>query len=364
MPVRRVTDENRAAIVAEAAAILNGGGVVLMPTDTVYGLAAHPARLRAVDRLYAIKGRANGKPIALLAADGAAIVTLGGHLSPTATRFAQAFWPGALTLVVSCGGVREGIRVPDHSLARELIAACGGLLRVTSANRSGDAPAQTAQEALQEVGRQVDLVIDAGPVHGGTASTVVLDDGAAWKILRQGAVKAEELERVAAGRTRSMPDAPPNEPRPTMLLFVCTGNTCRSPMAEVLLRAHLSVGSPWRVTSAGTHATPGQPASPLAQQAIAARGLSLARHRSRLLTREIAEEAAVIVALGRSHFDYVAALTPAAHDKVFSLRRFAAQADGMDIQDPIGGTLSDYGLCRDAISRCLPGLVRFLSALA
>lgn len=180
------------AAVRETAALLNAGGVAVIPTDTVYGLAAHPAFPSAVDRLYTIKGREAKKPIALLAADSAAAAAFLGHpLPPAAQRLADRFWPGALTLVLpSVGDVYEGLRVPAHEWTRKLLAACGGTLRVTSANLSGGRPAVDAAEALADVGLSADVVVDDGPSPGGVASSVVkVDPDGGVSVLRSGGVK-------------------------------------------------------------------------------------------------------------------------------------------------------------------------------
>ena len=171
-------DENG---LVDAARVLNAGGVVVIPTDTVYGLAAHPAFPAAVARLYAIKGRAAQKPIALLAADVAAVRAFGYEVPDRLAKF----WPGALTVVVGS----EGFRVPDHAWTRELLRRCGGVLRVTSANLSGRRAATDAPQALADVGLSADLVVDDGLSPGGVPSTVVrvLEDGTST-VLRAGAV--------------------------------------------------------------------------------------------------------------------------------------------------------------------------------
>ena len=162
-----------------AADLLNRGGVAVIPTDTVYGLAAHPAHPAAVERLYAIKGRDARKPIALLAADADAVAAFGATMPPPAAALAAERWPGALTLVLPCGDGYEGFRVPDHDWTRKLLAKCGGTLRVTSANLSGRRPATDAPQALADVGLDADLVVDDGVSPGGVPSTVikVLPDG-------------------------------------------------------------------------------------------------------------------------------------------------------------------------------------------
>ena len=162
---------------AAAVECLTSGGVAVIPTDTVYGLAASPKFPEAVERLYTIKGREAKKPIAMLAGDAAAT----GVVHALARR-----WPGALT-IVSEG---EGYRVPDHEWTRELLRRCGGLLRVTSANLSGQRAATDAPAALKEVGLSADLVIDDGISPGGTASTVVkLASDGSIAVLRPGPVK-------------------------------------------------------------------------------------------------------------------------------------------------------------------------------
>ena len=165
-----------------AARVLNAGGVAVIPTDTVYGLAAHPAFPEAVERLYTIKGREARKPIALLAADVESVRAFGYEVPESLAQH----WPGALTVVVG----PEGFRVPNHDWTRELLRRCGGVLRVTSANLSGQRPATDAPQALADVGLSADLVVDDGISPGGVPSTVVrvLASGGI-EVLRDGAIK-------------------------------------------------------------------------------------------------------------------------------------------------------------------------------
>jgi len=183
---------------ANAARILRAGGVAIIPTDTVYGIAAHPNCAAALARICTIKGRPTGKPIALLASDTGAVTAFGAILPATALRLAAAFWPGALTLVLPCGTGFEGFRVPNHEATRQLIAACGGTLRVTSANLSGAIPALSAVDALKDVGLEADLVIDDGVSPGGVPSSVVkVDADGTCTVLREGAISAADIQRVA-----------------------------------------------------------------------------------------------------------------------------------------------------------------------
>jgi L-threonylcarbamoyladenylate synthase len=180
--------------ISKAASVLNSGGVVVIPTDTVYGIAAHPNKPEGIARIFTIKGRPTGKPIALLASDPAAVVRFGADFPSVAKRLAERYWPGALTLVLPCGETFEGFRVPAHKGACELLAACGGVLRVTSANLSGEMPALSAVSALKEVGLEADLVLDDGVSPGGVPSTVVkVTQEGVLTVLREGAISATEI---------------------------------------------------------------------------------------------------------------------------------------------------------------------------
>jgi len=181
--------------VEEAAAALARGELVAFPTDTVYGLSAGHEHVR---KLYGAKDRPKEKRIPVLLSDtgnleASAIVT------PIARALAQRFWPGPLTIVLVAP--RRGtmaFRVPDHPLARRLIAASGGGLPVTSANRSGEPDARTAQEVIAQLDGRIALVLDGGTTPGGVSSTVVDCTTDQIKILRQGAISVAEIESVLA----------------------------------------------------------------------------------------------------------------------------------------------------------------------
>jgi len=186
--------------IVTAASVLNNGGVVVLPTDTVYGIAAHPERPEAIARIFTIKGRPTGKPIALLASDPAAVVRFGAEFPPVAQKLAERYWPGALTLVLPCGETFEGFRVPAHEGACELLVACGGVLRVTSANLSGEMPALSAVSALKEVGLEADLVLDDGVSPGGVPSTVVkVTKEGVLTVLREGAISSNDIFGCVGG---------------------------------------------------------------------------------------------------------------------------------------------------------------------
>ena len=193
----------------EAAAAMLAGGIVGIPTETVYGIGVVP-RPEALAAVIAAKQRPDEKGIALLI-DGLDQVEGLVEVSPPARRLAARFWPGALTLVlpllrpelvptaVTGGRDTLGVRIPDHPVPRALARELGPIA-VTSANRSGEPPAQIPEELIASVGYSLALVLDDGPVRGGVASTVVaIDPDGGWEILREGALVASAIYAVARG---------------------------------------------------------------------------------------------------------------------------------------------------------------------
>ena len=191
----RLLQADAPGAVEEAAAALARGELVAFPTDTVYGLAAGHDH---VPKLFVAKDRPKEKRIPVLLSD-AANLEASALVTPAARVLAQRFWPGPLTLVlVRPRRGTQAFRVPDHAVARRLIAASGGGLPVTSANRSGQPDAKTAQEVLEQLGGRIALVLDGGAVSGGVPSTIVDCTTAEPKILREGAISAASIQRALA----------------------------------------------------------------------------------------------------------------------------------------------------------------------
>lgn len=172
---------------------LRNGGIVLMPTDTVYGVAAHINRPDATERIISIKKRDPSNPIPLLASSMEAVIAAGLTFSARAHKAAKCFWPGALTLILeNAEGGTEGVRVPNDETARAICSAAGGLLRCTSANVSGDPPACAAAAAAAAI-PDADILIDIGPVKSGTASTVVQITDSSIRFFRIGGISKAEI---------------------------------------------------------------------------------------------------------------------------------------------------------------------------
>jgi L-threonylcarbamoyladenylate synthase len=191
---------------AEAVEVLRAGGIVALPTDTVYGIAVALDTPGGVEALFAAKRRPTDKGIMLLLADAAQAPAI-GQWPPSAAALAAAFWPGGLTVIVpqradvplpaalTGGAATIGLRVPDHDAPRGLAAAVGPI-PTTSANVSGIPEATDAAAIVEQLGTAIELVLDGGPAHGGPASTVVDCTVDPPRVIRVGAVPVAEIERV------------------------------------------------------------------------------------------------------------------------------------------------------------------------
>ena len=189
---------------AAAEDILNQGGLVAFPTDTVYGLAALVSSETGIARLYAAKERSTNKAIAVLIGEQSQLAFLTPGLSASAYRLAEAFWPGALTLVVAKNLALPanlsplptiGVRMPDHPFAQALMQRCGPLA-TTSANLSGESNALNADQVLEQLAGRVELLVDGGTVPGGVPSTVIDCTKTPPVILRHGAISEAAILRM------------------------------------------------------------------------------------------------------------------------------------------------------------------------
>ncbi len=180
------------------------GGLVIYPTDTVYGLGCDPFNLKAVKRIFHLKGERK-RPLPILASDVKSIEEI-AFSSEKAKRISAEFWPGPLTIVipkrpvlpeiVTCNLHSVGVRVPKNSVAIQLISLSDGLLVGTSANKTAERPPHTAHEAAEKLGKEVDLILDGGPTSLGVSSTVVDLTGQKPKILRKGPISFRDIERI------------------------------------------------------------------------------------------------------------------------------------------------------------------------
>ena len=353
--------EDRRDVVHRAVQALAEGGLVAFPTETVYGVAASALEEDAVARLLAAKGRTAAKPLTLAIKGADEARDYAPDLCPLGWRLARRCWPGPVTLVVDDSHpdslVRQlppkvqravspqqaiGLRVPGHQVILDVLRMLAGPLTLTSANRSGMPEAANAKAVSDAFGNALSLVLDDGPCRFGQPSSVVRVRGGKYEVLRAGVVPERTLRRLSS----------------LMVLLVCTGNTCRSPMAEMLCRDLFAkrLGCKLEeledhgvlVMSAGIVAMFGGRASHEAVQLLAEVGLDLSGHETQPLTEALVRHADVIYTMTRSHREAIVAQWPAAAERVYVLA-----ADESDICDPIGAPPEYYRRCAAQIQAAL-----------
>jgi L-threonylcarbamoyladenylate synthase len=200
-----ILDQAASRAIEWTAESIADGGVVAIPTDTVYGIAASLAHLPSIERIYDIKGRPPGQPLPVLVSSVAALSHL-AHVDDAVLPLLDAFWPGPLTVILPAAtrlpepvlgpGNSVGVRLPNHFVAIEVIEKAGGAIACTSANRSGHPPAKTATEVMESLGPDLDLILDGGVAPGGVASTVVAIDDLSLRFIREGAISMVDVIRI------------------------------------------------------------------------------------------------------------------------------------------------------------------------
>lgn len=348
--------------IRRAAEALRNGAIVIFPTETVYGLAASAARADSVERLRNLKGRTDEQPFTVHIGRRSDWQDFVPSTSPLAHRFMKKGWPGPLTLIFQVDDPRQakvhavlsaagaeaiyakssvGIRFPDDSIAEAFLADAEVPVIASSANITGR-PAPTDAEGLFEsLGANVDFIIEAGPTRYRKGSSIVALNGSGYKLLRAGVWDERTIRNFAT----------------LNILLVCTGNTCRSPMAEGLLKqlAAEKLGCrpdelPERgviIRSAGTGAHGRSAASPEAVEVCSTRGIDISGHVARPLSLELVHPSDYIYTMAMHHAEAVRSMAPADASKVARL------LPDEDIADPMGGTVEEYEAAAVKIEQAL-----------
>ncbi len=347
-PTISLQDTSAEDAAAAARTALMNGGIVAFPTETVYGLAINGNHEAAKERLFALKGRDPSQRLARYVADSSAIEHSGFPLGLRARQLVRAFWPGPLTLVLeNKDGATLGFRCSAHPVAALLGADLDLPALGTSANRSGEAPMRELDSIMQTLGESIALGIDHGAPLDGRASMVLsLPRTGGYRILREGDIDSDILKAELNLK----------------ICFVCTGNTCRSPLAESMFRKlieerDLKGASPvsYTIASAGTGAAYGAPPSDNSYAVAMARGLDISGHLSQPISTSLLVECDLIVTMTSAQRDLLVNVLPECQDRVRPLA-----LGEQDIADPFGGDLAAYRECADELERHLTLLLEEL----
>ena len=198
---------NLSTSISRAVQILRDGGVIALPTDTLYGISANALDPEAAAKVFSIKGREERSPLPIFVSDSEDLFRYGRDVPDAAVRIAEIFWPGKLTIVVRksdlipdvvSGGLDTvGLRIPDHPAPREIVAQLGAPITATSANVSGKPALTSAEDVVAELGSRLDLVLDGGILAPSAPSTVIDVTADPPRILRQGALSASDIQKLA-----------------------------------------------------------------------------------------------------------------------------------------------------------------------
>ena len=460
-----------------AAKLIQDGGTVIFPTETVYGLGADALNPKASEKIFLAKGRPSDNPLIVHIANKDALTPLADEIPSVAEKLMDAFWPGPLTLIFKksdevpktvTGGLNTvAVRIPNQPVARRFLELAQIPVAAPSANLSGKPSPTDFQHCKKDMTGRVDAIIDGGKCQVGVESTVLDISGEKPVLYRPGGVTLEQIEAcigkveiVTSANTGEAPKSPglkykhyapdaevqvlrggiedvqqyvdklsqlhktavltfdefppfssnaisyslgskenaaqagarlfaalrdlddlhveyifaPEIPETGFwravrnrmyraagdkiidvtnkkILFVCTGNTCRSPMAEAILndiakRKNLNITA----ESAGLYAG-GSPASDYAQAVMKEMDMDITSHVSQQVTKELLEEADLVLTMTNAHKQMLDTLFPQSENKVFALKQWAGENG--DISDPFGGDIEEYRRCRDEIHQML-----------
>ncbi len=362
--------------IKQAAQVIRTGGIIIYPTDTLYGFGIDLNNRRTLERLSVLKCRDAQRPLSVLINSRSQVEGLTGPLNSNEALCFTRLMPGKITLLLPRRITapisilnqydRIGVRYPVSKICELLIAELGFPISSTSVNLSGHPNLKNTDDIQDVFEGQIDIILDAGPIKSSRGSSVLDCSFFPPRVIREGDVGADEISRMLGMQVK------PSQKK-FSILFICSGNICRSPMAEGILKRVLSktkYKDMVEVKSAGTLQIENAQATVATIEIARQYDIPLVNHRSRALNRELLSDADLVFCMSMNHLNYINSNFPEFKDRIFLLKQWHEKKilSNPSIADPIGHNLDffrkTFNQIYIEIMRVLPEIFKLLKIVA
>jgi len=332
-------------VIKKSAEVIKSGGIIVYPTDTLYGLGVDITNKQAMDRLYYLKGRKAAKPVSILVNNLEQIEQLVGKLYKIEYNASKLFFPGKITLIISAKDKlsiprmshlkKLGFRIPQSKTTNMLIEYAGTPISTTSVNISSKENVKNVEDILAIFGDKIDLILDAGPVQSTKGSSILDLTTEPPTLLRKGEISRSEIVQKLGYEIST------NYCNKYLITFICSGNICRSPMGEGIIKKIISKSKYRNIVDANSAGTLNISNSPVHINALKVsedNGIDINAHISKHVQAKIVRESNLIIAMALDHFAYLRRKYPPFKNKIILLKQWkkSRTLTNPSISDPIG----------------------------